>query len=59
MRILNLANGEFQVWHTHGEHFDVVFRRTNGHYCQYNAVGEEQLDMYIKAWTRIKYILNK
>lgn len=56
MRLLNLANGEFQVFHWHDEVYHVVAKKCNGHYSARIIKGEEQLQKVINAWTKCKYI---
>ena len=56
MRLLNLADGEFQVFSMPHGKYDMVFKTTNGTYKQLQAENEEVLKRCIRLWTDAKYI---
>lgn len=56
MRLLNLANGEFQVFsRPHGK-YDMVYKTPKGTYKQLQAPNEMVLNKCIRIWTDAKYI---
>ena len=56
MRLLNLANGEFQVFSMPHGKYDMVFKTPKGTYKQLQAENEEVLKRCIRLWTDAKYI---
>lgn len=56
MRLLNLANGEFQVFsRPHGK-YDMVYKTPKGTYKQLQCRDELVLKRCIRLWTDAKYI---
>lgn len=59
MRLLNLANGEFQVFsRPHGK-YDIVFKTAKGTFKQLPVADEAILKRCIRIWTDAKYIEHK
>lgn len=56
MRLLNLANGEFQVFSMPYGKYDIVFKTSKGTYKQLQAENEAVLKRCIRLWTDAKYI---
>lgn len=59
MRLLSLANGEFQVFSMPHGKYDMVFKTSKGTYKQLQAENEDVLRRCIRIWTRAKYIEHK
>lgn len=58
MRLLNLDNGNFQVYsRPHGK-YDIVYKTPKGIYKQVQARNETELKGCIRIWTDARY-LNK
>lgn len=56
MRLLNLANGEFQVYsRPHGK-YDIVYKTPKGIYKQVQARNESELKGCIRIWTDARYL---
>lgn len=56
MRLLNLANGEFQVFSMPHGKFEMVYKTPKGTYKQLQAQNEQELKRCIRLWTDAKYI---
>lgn len=56
MRVLSLANGEFQVFSSPYGKYDMVFKTPKGTYKQLQAQNEQELKSCIRLWTDAKYI---
>lgn len=56
MRVLWLANGEFQVFSMPHGKYDIVYKTRRGSYKQVQAENEEVLKRCIRLWTDAKYI---
>lgn len=56
MRLLYLANGEFQVFSMPHGKYDIVYKTRRGSYKQIQAENEEVLKRCIRLWTDAKYI---
>ena len=56
MRLLNLANGEFQVFSMPHGKYDMVYKTPKGTYKQLQAPNEDVLKRCIRIWTDAKYI---
>lgn len=56
MRVLNLANGEFQVFSMPHGKYDMIFKTSKGTYKQLQAENEDVLKRCIRLWTDAKYI---
>jgi hypothetical protein len=56
MRLLYLANGEFQVFSMPHGKYDIVYKTRRGSYKQLQAENEEVLKRCIRLWTDAKYI---
>lgn len=59
MRLLNLDNGNFQVWSLPKGRFDMVYKTPDGRTKQLMAPNEEILKRCIKIWTDARYIEKK
>lgn len=58
MRLLNLDNGNFQVWTLPHGKYDVVYKTPKGTFKQVQAQNEAELKGCIRIWTDARY-LNK
>lgn len=56
MRVLWLANGEFQVFSMPHGKYDIVYKTRRGSYKQLQAPNEAVLKRCIRIWTDAKYI---
>lgn len=56
MKILSLANGEFQVYALKNNKFNVLAKKCNGHYSARIINSLEEVQKIIRAWTKCKYI---
>ena len=59
MRLLNLANGEFQVFSMPHGKYDIVYKTARGTYKQLQCRDEAVLKRCIRLWTDAKYIEKK
>ena len=59
MRLLNLDNGNFQVFSLPFGKYDMVFKTPRGTFKQLMAPNEEILKRCIRIWTDARYIEKK
>lgn len=56
MRLLNLDNGNFQVFSMPHGKYDMVYKTPRGTYRQLMAPNEQVLKNCIRIWTQARYI---